>query len=199
MLDAHYAAMADRMERDPVSEDKGRATVPMGLGFKWRRFHKGEDTVWVENPEGQSYELTRVQADVYGLVTALNGSFNGTVRSLAILLKRSPSTVSRAVVKLASFGLIAVLTGRGRYGGISVSKRAMNDGLGRLREIAKAKVREWSKAAERRISRLQANVATYVLEDRGVDSLYYYVTSISTSKSATLRREWRSDELVDIV
>jgi predicted transcriptional regulator len=197
-----YGAMADKLERDPIGPDgTGRATVVNGRGFaKWRRFHPGEETVWVENPEGQLFELTRTQADVYGLVTASNGSYNGTVRALAILLSRSPSTVSRAVVRLASFGLIAVLTGRGRYGGISVSRRAINDGLDRFRELAKAKVRAWAKAAEQRFSRLQINVVPYLMDRRmgtEVDTLYYYLLSIS--KNATMTLPWTAEDLADIV
>jgi predicted transcriptional regulator len=197
--DAYYAAMADKMDRDPLSEDRGRATVPMGLGFKWARFHKGEDTVWVENADGQMVQLTRKQVDLYTLALTFIDNGTTTIRSLARELKCAPSTVSRGLVKLASLGLLAALTGRGRYAGLLIFRLPANGSLDRFRQLAKMKVREWAKAAERRLSRLQSNVASYVLEDRGVDSLYFYVSSISTSKSATLKQEWRSDELVDIV
>jgi predicted transcriptional regulator len=206
-LPAHiyYADMADKLARDPVVEYQGRATVPMGRGFKtWKRMHPGEETVWVTNAEGQMYELTRSQANVLDISTSLSHQGRVTMRSLASELKVSPSTVSRAMVKLASFGLIAYLTGRGRYAGTLIIRRvSASDGLERFRIAAKAKVREWAKAAERRISRLEFNVAPYLLDrERGVDSLYYYLLSIPSTKSATLTaqlsREWTPDELADI-
>jgi len=196
---AIYGAMADRMERDPVQtpDANGRATVPMGRGFQaWRRFHPNEETVWVENPEGQLYELTRNQVSVLTASFGCEGTGPITMRGLGAQLKLSPSTISRALVKLASFGLIAYLTGRGRYAGTVIIRRVKADGLERFRVAAKAKVRAWSEAAQRRIARLWVNVAPYVQEDQGVGSGSLYRDSYYLlTENATLTRPWTPDDL----
>ena len=49
---AIYGAMADKAERDPVSEFNGRATVPMGRGFGlWQRMNPGKALVSVFDME----------------------------------------------------------------------------------------------------------------------------------------------------
>jgi DNA-binding MarR family transcriptional regulator len=158
----------------------------------------GVELTWVSDIDGRMVALTPKQKDVMLLCQEYYGR-SISMRTAASMLSVSPSTVSRALVKLSSFGLIAYLTGRGRYAGTLIIQRVKGDGLERLREVARMKLREFAQAAQRRLSRLQANVASYAYEERGVmDSLYDYVTSIST-KGATLKQEWRSDELVDIV
>lgn len=196
-----YGDIADRMERDPISEDLGRATVPMGRGFKWARFNREADLVWVSDIDGRMVALTPKQALVYKEMRLHFDTGTVSFRALATRLNLSPSTVSRAAVKLASFGLIAYLTGRGRYAGTLIVKRvSTSDGLERFRTVAKAKLRQFREAAERRLSRLQSNVAPYALEkERGVDSLYYYLTSVSITKGATLKAAWTADDLAGIV
>jgi len=191
-----YASAADKMERDPYGPDGvGRAQVVNGRGFQaWRRFNRGGKTIWVENMDGQMYELTPNQYAVFTICRS-NYSVPVTMRALAEHLKLSPSTISRAMVKLASFGLIAYLTGRGRYAVTFVIERAKNDGMDRFRRAAKAKVFSWRLAAEARISRLWANVAPYSLERRrGIDSLYWAVVTSTSTKDATLKA-WTPDEL----
>lgn len=192
----YYAHLAEKSERDPYGPDgSGRATVVNGRGFKaWRRFHAGEATEWVTNPQGQRFELTMNQFRVYSFCLSL-GTSHMTMRALAALLKLSPSTVSRAMVKLASFGLIAYITGRGRSAVTIVLLRAKSDGLDRFRRVAKEKVWSWRLAAEKRAARLQAIVALYLREERrGTDSLTDYLYSLPVVKSATIR-DWTPDEL----
>lgn len=184
----YYARMADQRERDPYGPDgSGRAVVVNGRGFqKWRRFNKAEP-VWVSDIDGRMVGLTPMQVSVLLLSRELVGS-HATMRSMATTLNCSPSTVSRALVKLASFGLIAYLTARGRYAGTVILMRVKGDGLDRFRALAKAKVREWSLAAARRLSRLEINVAPYVLGGRrGRDSLTDYVLSTKYVQDATLK------------
>lgn len=194
-----YAHLADKSERDPFGPDgSGRAVVVNGRGFKaWRRFHAGEATEWVTNPQGQRYELTMNQFRVF-CICRLNYSQPLTMRALAAQLKLSPSTISRAMVKLASFGLIAYLTGRGRSAVTIVIERVKSDGLDRFRQAAKAKVWSWRLTAERRLSRLQENVAHYVHERREVsDSLTEYLYQLPITKSATIR-SWTPEELREV-
>ncbi len=198
---ATYAAYADRLERDPFGPDGGgRAVVVNGRGWqKYRRFHPDEAFVSVHDDNGREWFLTSKQALVFDYLRGFVDKGRITMREAAGELKVSTSTVSRAVVKLQAIGILTVLVGRGRYAGMLIVSGVTGDYLASLRAAAKAKVRAWAQAAQRRLSRLQVNVAPYAYEgERGMDSLYYYITSIST-KGATLKREWRSDELVDIV
>jgi len=192
--------MADKLARDPVVEYQGRATVPMGRGFAlYKRFNR-EDVVWVETPEGKPAWITRKQANLLDLALSYIDNGRATIRSLALELKCSPSTVSRGLVKLASLGLLVALTGRGRYAGLLIFRLPRDGSMGRFREAAKAKVRHWREVAERRISRLQRNVASYILEgDRGNDSLNQYLELVTSTKGATLKRDWTAEDVAGVV
>jgi len=199
MNDSHvnrYAAIADKLERDPYGPDGGgRATVVNGRGFRrWQRFHPGAEVVWIEL-DGKMIGLTPWQARVYDLARTMIDTGPITMRQLAQKLGCAPSTVSRALVKLMAWGLIGYLTARGRYAGSILFRMHKGDGLDRFRQAAKAKVREWSKAAERRISRLRANVAPYLYEDRGRDTLTDWYRSTDTVMDATLKLAWTPEEL----
>jgi len=181
-------------DRDPTSFDQGRATVPMGRGFAmWRRFHFADALVSVTDDKGREWFLTPKQAAVYDLARTYIENGTTRIRSMALELGFSPSTVSRALVKLQAIGLLAVVVGRGCYGGVIVIGRVANDGLERFREVAKAKLRAWRKAAEDRVSRLKNNVATYypwkTIEDHGYGNVYGDVMV------ATLKREWAWEEI----
>ena len=197
--DRIYAGMADKLERDPYGPDgSGRAVVVNGRGFqRWQRFHKDTELVWITTMDGKMVGMTPWQAKVYDLAKSLILDPQ-TMREMARRLGCSTSTVSRALVKLASWGLIAYVSMRGRYASTVIVLRSIGDGRDRFRQAAKAKVREWSKAAERRISRLFSNVAPYILEgERGYDSLTSYVLDTHTSKDATLTTQlpWTVEEL----
>lgn len=198
----HYAAMADKMARDPISIDQGRATVPMGRGFKlWLRFNKGADLVWVTTLDGRQVALTPKQAQVYDLARTYIDKDMVTMRLLSDELQVAPSTVYRALVKLASWGLIGYITGRGRYGGTLLFSRGKNDGLDRFAKAAKAKLNEWRLAAEARILRTKERVAPYLIErKRGqeLDSLYYYLTTISKDATMVLQRPWTAEDMAEI-
>jgi len=197
--DTIYAAMADRMERDPIGPDgSGRATVPNGRGFqRWQRFNQGVELVWVQSMDGRMVALTPKQAEVYDLAKALMYDPQ-TMREMARRLGVAPSTVSRALCRLAAWGLIAYVAMRGRYAATVIVLRKVGDGRDRFRQAAKARVRAWSQAAERRISRLWVNVAPYLNEEgsKGSGTLYrdHYLV---TYKGATLKAPWTPEELRD--
>jgi len=191
-LPAHiyYANMADARERDPIVDpaDANRATVPLGRGFAlWQRMNAGAQLVWVDDAEGRPRALTPKQAQVLAMALEMIEGVGLTMREMAGALHVAPSTVSRALTKLAAWGLIAYHVGRGRWAGLVIFRRAKDDGMERFRKAAQARVRRWSEAAQRRISRLFVNVAPYVIEEgRGYDSLTSYVLDTNTHKSATL-------------
>jgi len=199
--------LADKMERDPIVDpsQSNRATVPMGRGFAlWQRFNQGQQLVWVDDAEGHPRALTPKQALVLAAALDMEHGTGMTMRDLAKSLSVAPSTVSRALTKLMAWGLIAYVVGRGRWAGLVIFRRTKDDGLERFRKAAKARVQRWSEAARRRISRLEINVASYILEGgRGYDSLTSYALSTNTYKDATLTAQrspaqpWTVEELRD--
>jgi predicted transcriptional regulator len=197
--DSYYAAMADKRERDPISEDHGRATVPNGRGFGlWQRMHPGQSLLWVDDVDGRPVWITRTQAELIGLLQTFSDGTAVRMRTLAETLGVAPSTVSRGMVKLASFGLVTYSTSRGRHGA-TIIYRMVGEQFGdvrrRLREAAKARVRQWSKTAADRVSRLISNVASCTtwreIEEHGL-SHYYLVSMV-----ATLERPWTAEEIAE--
>jgi predicted transcriptional regulator len=182
-----YGEMADKLERDPIGPDGGgRAVVVNGRGFRWSRFHDARSLVWITTMDGRMVALTPKQAEVFDLAKSLIYDPK-TMREMAAMLHVAPSTVSRALTKLAAWGLIAYVSMRGRYASTVIVLRELNDGRDRFRQAAKARVRAWSEAAQRRISRLAANVAPYIIEGRGrVDDYYYWARTTTVRKDATL-------------
>jgi DNA-binding transcriptional regulator YhcF (GntR family) len=201
--DRHYADMADTEEgRDHTVKDKYglKAVVSEGaFGRAWLKFNPGAELVYVNDAEGRPRALTPKQYLV--LVMALDiirGAQRMTMRDMAAALEVAPSTISRALTKLASWGLIGYIVGRGRWAGLVIFRRAKDDGMERFRKAARERVARWKKAAEARVSRLWINVAPYIQGESGTtitsyrDS--YYLT---TSKGATLTAQltWTPDEL----
>ncbi len=203
-LPAHiyYAIMADKKERDPIQggDNVSRATVPNGRGFGlWQRMNAGVNLVWIDDAEGRPRALTPKQYAV--LVMALEmieGTARHTMRDMAAVLKVAPSTISRALTKLASWGLIAYDVGRGRFAGLVIFRRFANDGMDDFRKSARARVQRWKEAAERRVSRLWINVASYIHEKEGSSYKgHYYLATSTLTKGATLtaQRPWTPEEL----
>jgi DNA-binding MarR family transcriptional regulator len=191
-----YSAKADASERDPIGPDGvGRATVVNGRGFKkWQRFHPEEEVVWIEDADGKDAWITRKQLSVYEHVCAMaDAGITSTMTKVAAELGVSVSTVSRTTVKLQAFGLIACLVSRGRYAGLLVVRRSKDDGLKRLREVAKARVRAWAKAAERRLARTKINLASMFTEKEWRDHGYHSMAHIHMD--ARLKKPWTVEEL----
>ncbi len=202
--DRHYADMADKVEgRDHDVKQKyaDRIVASEGaFGRAWLKFNPGVQLVYVDDAEGRPRALTPKQYQVLTMALDMaNGAKGLTMRELARVLDVAPSTVSRALTKLQAWGLIAYMSGRGRWAGLVIFRRAENDGFDRFRHAAKARVRRWKEAADRRVSRLIVNVAPYFLEEkgRGYDSLTAYYLS-TTTKDATLTAQlisWTPDDL----
>lgn len=196
----HYASQADAKERDPYGPDgSGRATVVNGRGFRWTRFHAASELVYVTTLDGRLVGMTPWQARVFDVARTYCDNGTVTIRALAKELGCAPSTVSRALVKLMSWGLLGYVSGRGRYAGSLIFRMHKGDGLDRFRQAAKAKVRQWSQAAQRRLSRLEFNVAPYFLErGRERNTLTDYLSNLTTVKGATLK-EWTAEDVAGIV
>lgn len=161
---SHYVEVYERRQRDPIlGPTDTRTDVANGPMSKWLRFNRNVELVYVTDIDGNMKGLTPKQLTVYLGVKRLAGTgVRVTQRHLGELLQMAPSSVSRALVKLASFGLIAYQSNRGRYGGTVFLLRRAGDGLEWCRDAAKATVRRWARAANDRISRLRSNVASYL-------------------------------------
>ncbi len=192
-----YGAMADSFERDPIGPDgSGRAVVVNGRGFqKWQRFNLTAELLWVTTLDGRMVGLTPWQAKVYDLARTYIDHGTVKMREMASILGCSPSTVSRALVKLMSWGLLGYIVGRGRYSGMIVFRMHKGDGLDRFRQMAKAKVKRWAEQSAERVSRLWINVAPYLPRTEKGSSDYWDDDSlVTTTKGATLK-SWTPDEL----
>ncbi len=191
-LPAHiyYSIMADQRERDPIVDPASatRATVPLGRGFAlWQRMNSGAQLVWVDDAEGRPRALTPKQAQVLALALEMIDGVGYTMREMGAVLRVAPSTISRALTKLAAWGLIAYVVGRGRWAGLVIFRRSSGDGMDRFRQAAKARVQRWKLAAQERVSRLWINVAPYIYEEgRGSYKAHYYQSLVTTNKDATL-------------
>lgn len=174
----------DAYDRDPVFDTFNRASVANGRMGKWQRFNRSETLVWIDDAEGIPRALTPRQYAVMVLAMEMIDRDMLTMRQMASRLNFAPSTVSRALTKLAAWGLIAYAVGRGRWAGLVVMRRTKNDGWDAFRQAAKARIRRWSQAANRRLSRLAANVAPYLTEE-GV-RVFGDPSSSTNTKSATL-------------
>lgn len=196
-----YGAMADRMERDPIQggDSSTRATVPMGRGFAlWQRMNMDKQLVWIDDMDGHPRALTPKQAQVLAMALDMIDGIGLTMREMALQLHMAPSTISRALTKFAAWGLIGYIVGRGRWAGLVIFRRTVDDGKDRFRKAAKARVWRWSQAAARRLSRLESNVASYFHERKGgseSDSLTTYVSSISMDATLTAQLPWTVQEL----
>ncbi len=186
--DRHYATMADDLEgrstdHDVRSKYANELYVSEGaFGRAWMKFNPAVPLVWVDDAEGRPRALTPKQYLVLTAALDMAEGIGVTMRELAKRLEVAPSTVSRALTKLAAWGLIAYFVGRGRWAGLVIFRRAPNDGFDRMRKLAKARVQRWSQAAQARLSRLKINVAPYFLERKevGTDTLYSYLETVVT-------------------
>ena len=157
-----YAMHQRAWERDPViiPGAHGRADVASGKRGRWGRYNDPQSLVWAENIDGKMHSLTRNQANVLDYLKAVPMGTRVTMREVADTLKVAASTVYRAMVRLAALAFIAYQSNRGRNGGSMILQRVAGDGLDWCRDLARATLRRWYKAAEARISRLRGNVAS---------------------------------------
>jgi len=183
------------IERDPVQgpNSNGRATVPMGRGFAmWQRFNPNAEVICVTDIDGHNRTLTRKQADVLDLALTFVDRGTVTVRALAAELKCAPSTVSRALARLASFGLLAYLGGRGRYAGMVIFRRVKGDPFKRLQDQARERLARYRKTAEDRLSRLAVNVASMYSMRRDA-SKYLSIVQVDSHKGRA--QHWTLNEV----
>lgn len=128
--------------------------VPMTKG--WERYHPKEQRIPVQDAWGNTRYLTPNQHRVLVSARSLAGTEDRvTMTVIANSIGVAVSTVSRALIMLAAFGLVAYDTTKGRYGGITLFQLAWAD-LKRRSRTAWAKIRyERRRAWDRHVSRLE--------------------------------------------
>jgi hypothetical protein len=168
----HYETMVD-IERVRKSREfqQSDGLQPMTKG--WSRYRPHEERIIVKGGFGKSVSLTPTQHRVLISARTLAEGDRVSMRVIANSIGVAGSTVSRAMLILAAFGLVAYDVTRGRYGGITVLSTAWADLKARSKR-AWAKLADQRKRAwERYLRRLDAsfywwsglNVATITVKD----------------------------------
>lgn len=217
-LDQHYADLSDRhgdahLRDVQAAEDRrerarsatgwtlsesGPAARPLTRGWAmYRRFYSEAELVWVNDLEGNPRALAPNQYRVLQLaLSTVEGPRMLTMRQMAAELSIAPSTVSRALARLASWGIIVYLVGRGRFAGLVIIRHVKGDGWEYLRKAAKDRVRRWREAADRRFSRLASNVAS--IYPRGLMDAHGYGYVYDMGMNATLIAPLTAADVADI-
>lgn len=121
----HYAGMADheRVRRARQSQTSD-GLHPMTKG--WERYRPDVIPVPIRDAWGNVRLVTPNQAQVLAVARTHEGE---TIRATVIAssLGVATSTVTRALVRLAAYGLVAYDTVRGRFGGITFLSTAWAD------------------------------------------------------------------------
>jgi DNA-binding MarR family transcriptional regulator len=200
----HYETMVD-IERVRRAHEfqQSDGLQPMTKG--WERYRKTEPRVMVKDSRGRTVILTvnqhmilmhlRTRALAIGDIAEQNEQLSlpdgpsendGSLVSMTKIansLGIAPSTVSRAVVLLVAFRLIAVDVVRGRYGGLRVLSMAWADLKGRARGA-------WERI---RRTREKAEVRAQMRYDERLSRTGYWWSGLNvasmTEESATLNAE----------
>jgi DNA-binding MarR family transcriptional regulator len=182
--DQRYADMADRMGDDHLrdvqvrsSQERARHATrfqvsdglhPMTQG--WAKYHPNEATVEVIDLDGKRRYITPTQHSVLLAARSLRDA--ASMRTIAASLGVATSTVSRALLRLASLGLVAYDVVRGRYGGVSIVRatgRELRDraqaAWSRLRHARMKQEGRWYDRLSRSGYPLAFNVASYMDRD----------------------------------
>lgn len=129
-LDAHYARLADAIERGPQYYGGDPSVVALRC---FRRYHK-DATVDLQDGFGRGRWVTRKQARIHAVL--LRAAVAGTTISMQAVARETrvcPSTVSRAVLKFQAWGIFAVDITRGRSGGMRIVVGAVDSYIDRAR------------------------------------------------------------------
>lgn len=192
-----YEAQQQRAhDASPVSSLEGRTAVAQGRHYKgWLRFHPDAQPVRIVDAWGRERWLTPLQHRVWVAALALQDDHSERVSmsKMAASLGVAASSVYRALIRLASFGLVSYDTKRGRNGGVTfvlLTAKQLKTRATAAWERIKA---EREKVATRWHSRLQRsgydfaalNVASIVSSAQRL--AYYSVGSVP----------WTADDMVE--
>lgn len=170
MRESYYAIEARGHRIDTsrmVQNATGRAAV---LTLGWAQYHPTEAMIEVIDIDGKRRMLTPIQNAVYQAARTLQD--RATLTMIAASLGVATSSVSRALLKLSSFGLIAYDVARGRYGGITMVRASVDDlkrraqsAWERLKAERMRREGRWYDRLARSGYPVPVNVASYMVMD----------------------------------
>ena len=156
-------------KRTRFTQDDG--AMPMTQG--WSRYRPNERPVMVTDAWGKSRWITPKQYQVLQASKVLQAQ--ASMATIAASLGVATSTVSRALLRLASMGLVAFDVKRGRNGGVTFIK-ALGAELEKRAQGAWERLKQYRLRAEERVwNRAYAtgypvNVATITRRDATISS-----------------------------
>lgn len=154
-----YAAQADwqraKWARDMHANPTQGTRLERPLTEGWSRYRPHEIRVVVRNSEGRSVSLSPNQHRVLTAVRMAETD-DLTMRSIATSLGIAVSSVSRALIVLAAWKLVAYDVVRGRKGGISLVSMTWADLKMRSRTAWQKLHRERQRAWDRYLRKLDA-------------------------------------------
>jgi hypothetical protein len=175
-FDRYYAGVSDRNDRIEATRPHtygGDKAITSLRAFQ--RYDRNATTdifdLW-----GQKRWVTQKQSRIYAILRREAGSSSRlTMGMIALEADVATSSVSRAILKFQGWGIFAIDVTRGKYGGITVTLRALRDGLEEYARRAWDRIR---KAADRarlmlRSRSLEGNEelsSTYLLKDATLKS-----------------------------
>jgi DNA-binding MarR family transcriptional regulator len=133
---AYWSRRADREEREKRRYTQSDGIRPLTDG--WLRYNRSKPTVRVIDAWGKERWITPTQAEVLNAARKLQGT--ASMGKIAASLGVVTSTVYRALLRLASMGLVAYDVKRGRSGGVTFI-RAAGDALQRRAQAAWEKLK----------------------------------------------------------
>ena len=200
--DTYWIAVEAQDERartsGPIASLVGRTAVAQGRHYGgWRRYHPDQQPVQVTDAWGKPAWLTPTQNRVWTASRALQDEHSERVSMARIAnsLGVAASTVYRALIRLASLGLVSYDTSKGRSGGVAFVHLTPKA----LKERAAA-AWAWIKAAKEK-----AALAWHLrLERSGYDFATQSLRSIRDSAQRLAyfgigKIEWTPDDVAGIV
>lgn len=163
----------------------------------WSKYNRNKATIRLRDAWGKEHWITEKQGDVLSAATRLQGRGHFTVTMVAASVGQAPSSVSRSLLKLASFGLVAYDTKRGRYGGVEFIRVLIDELKARAQSAwerlkamrMKAEARIWERAIKRGYPVFGFNVASLVGMDATLNMDWDEMDDILASEYAEQRRD----------
>lgn len=163
-----------RAHKGWVLSEVGPLARPLTQGWAMYRGYVRRDIELID-AYGRSHWITEKQYRIYlTAITLLDTSTS--MRKIAASIGVCVTTVSTMMRKLMAWGLLAYLSSRGRYGGITLFRRSKGDGMDRYARMAQQAIREWW---SRKMARLRTNSNVQSLSGRVGKYLPAYPVSSS--------------------
>ena len=156
-IDDYYAREADRIARGPQLYGGNAAIV----GLRCFKYYHPDSGSFLTDPGGRDRWLGPKASRVYAILHRTAGSGQRvTMTQVASEAMCAPSTVSRVVTRLQSWGMLAVDVTRGRNGGMIVRLPAVVPAMRHYINAAWKRIRSWINVASRSSRREEGTSST---------------------------------------